>query len=148
MAATSTVHPLLLIDHFIETVKGSSLRTAFLRVRFLFILYTVYVVGRALHLMHEFGVMHARETSRFQKEDTIWPMLDFHHARSSLFHTEVCAITLLSGAVQISGTKITISLIQIELSSILQIQGLRTRRNYSIYAIHPHAMLLNVFLVF
>ena len=59
MVATSTVHPLLLIDHSIETEKGSSLRTAFLCVPFLFILCTVYVVGRVLHLMHEFGIMHA-----------------------------------------------------------------------------------------
>lgn len=59
MAATYSVHPLLLIDHFIETVKGSSLRTAFLPVRFLFISYTVLLVGKALHLMHEFGIMRA-----------------------------------------------------------------------------------------
>jgi hypothetical protein len=109
MAATSTVHPLPLIDHFIETVKGSSLRTAFLRVRFLFILYTVSVVGKALRPMHEFGIMRVWETSKFQKEDTIWPMLDFRHTRSSLFHTRGCAIILLSGAVQISGKDLHIS---------------------------------------
>ena len=110
MVATSTVHPLPLIDHFIETEKGSSLRTAFLHVHFLFILYTVYAVGRALHPMHKFGITHAWETSKFQKEDTIWLMLDFHHARSSLFHTKVCAITLLSGAMQISGKGLHIPL--------------------------------------
>ena len=103
MEATSTVHLLLSIDHFIETAKASSLRIAFLFVHFLFILYTVYVVGRALQPMHEFGRMHARETSKFQKGGTIWPMLDFLHVRNILFHTKSFTITLRSGVVQICG---------------------------------------------
>jgi len=47
MATISTVHPLPLIDHSIETAKDSSLRTVFLHAPFPFFLYTAYVAGRA-----------------------------------------------------------------------------------------------------
>jgi exosortase/archaeosortase len=59
MALIFTVHLLLLIGHFIEIARDSFLKTAFLHVPLVFILYTVYVIGRALHLMHGFGIMHA-----------------------------------------------------------------------------------------
>jgi len=145
MAATSTVHPHLLIDHFIGTAKGSSLRTVFLPALLLFFSYTVYVAGRALHLMHESGMMHTWEALWFQKDNTTLLMLVFHHARSSLFHTKLCAITLLSGAMQMSGNGFHIPCYWTHLNNV--IQGLRTRKNYSIYAIHQHTMPLNVFLV-
>ena len=72
MAAILPVHPLLLNINFIETARSSSLRTAFLHVHFLFILYTVCVVGRGLRVIHEFGRMHAWETSKFLKENIFW----------------------------------------------------------------------------
>jgi len=56
MVATFTVLPLLLIDHSIETAQGLPLRTAFLPAPLLSVLYIAYVVGRALHLMHESGM--------------------------------------------------------------------------------------------
>jgi hypothetical protein len=105
MAATSTPHHHPLIDHFIEIAKGSSLRTVFLHAPFPFFLYTAYVAGRDLQLILESGKMHARETLKSLKEDIILLMLAFHHARSSLSHTKPYAITLLSGAVQMSGNR-------------------------------------------
>ena len=147
MAAIFTVHLLLLINHFIETAKASSLRIAFLHVHFLFILYTVYVVGRALQLMHEFGRMHAWETSKFQKGGIIWLMLDFLHARNFLFHTKVFSITLLSGVMQISSKDLHFIWYWTQLN-IANIQGLRTKRNYLICTVHQHAMQLNISLVF
>ena len=82
MAVTSTVHHHQLIDNSIETTKYSSLKTAFLQVPLLSTVYTVYVVGRALHLMLEFWMMHFQNALKFQKEDTILLMLASHCARS------------------------------------------------------------------
>ena len=146
MEATSIVHLLLSIDHFIETAKASSLRIAFLFVHFLFILYTVYVVGRALQPMHEFGRMHARETSKFQKGGTIWPMLDFLHVRNFLFHTKAFSLS----PCEVGSCKSAVRSLRTSISFVLNsnIQGLRTRRNCLICAIHQHAMQLNVYLVF
>jgi hypothetical protein len=67
------------------------------------ILCTAYVVGRALQVMHESGMMLAHGTLKFQMESTILLMVDFHHAKSFSFHTKVSVIILLSGVVPMSG---------------------------------------------
>jgi len=103
MAATSIVHPHLLKGGSFIIKKVLSLKIASLVAPFHSTLCTAYVVGRALQVIHESGTMLAHRTLKFQMESTILLMLATHHAKSSLFHTKVYVITLLSGVVPMSG---------------------------------------------
>ena len=103
MAATSIVRLHLLKRGFFVIGKALSLKIAFLLALLHSTLCTAYVVGRALQLIHESGMMLVHRTLKFLMESIISLMLAFQHAKSSIFHTKVYIIILLSGVMPISG---------------------------------------------
>ena len=100
--------------------------------------------GRVLQQMLESGLMHWQKGFQCLKDSFILQMQDILIARNFLFLFGVFGIIFRSGVLQVFG----MCLIQGLYYFLNNPTAQQMQRNYSIFVILRHAMLLNVFLVF
>jgi hypothetical protein len=103
MAVISIVHLLHISDQPTETVKGSCLKTAYLGAHLISHSFMPLLVGRAQQQMLAFTKTPDLLTWIFPKASITLAMQGIHCPANSLFHTVACGITLLNGAVRVSG---------------------------------------------
>jgi len=100
--------------------------------------------GRVLQQMLESGLMHWQKGFQCLKDSFILQMQDILIARNFLFLFGVFGIIFRSGVLQVFGMCLIQGLYYFLNNPTVQ----QMQRNYSIFVMLRHAMLLNVFLVF